>query len=153
MRCSTRDFLGYAGLIPFIFLSIYIAIYSSTSINILVFSSYSAIISSFIAGTLWGQALHINSVNRTALFIFSNFLSLAAWFSVLLILLNFTVVGIYLLLIINVLLWVVEKFFLWKALDFELLDRLHHYWKLRGNLTLLVAAAHVVTILSLTLKA
>tara|TARA_B100000809_G_scaffold132562_1_gene130357 strand:- start:331 stop:792 length:462 start_codon:yes stop_codon:yes gene_type:complete len=153
MRRPTRDILGYAGLIPFIVLSVYIAFYSSTGISILFFSSYSALISSFIAGTLWGQALHINSVNRSALFILSNFLSLAAWFSVLLILLNHTVLGVCLLLIINVVLWMVEKHLLWKVLEFELLDRLHHYWRLRGNLTFIVVSAHIVTILSLTSKA
>ena len=109
MLCLTRDFLGYAGLTPFIVLTVYIGFYGSTSSSVLVFSSYSALIASFIAGTLWGQALHINSDNRIALFILSNLLTLAAWLSVLLIFLDYYFFGVCLLLLINVSLWFVEK--------------------------------------------
>ena len=149
MVIQTRDYLGYGGLIPFLALAVYIVFQDNSPFTVLVFSSYSALISSFIAGSLWGQALHIHTINRAALFVLSNILSLVAWLSVILILASHIVLGVCILLINNIILWLVEKHLLWNELEFESLDRLSNYRKLRGHLTFVVAIAHFITIFSL----
>lgn len=151
MLCPTREFLGYAGLIPFITLSAYIGL-SGDSLGILLFSSYSAVIASFIAGTLWGQALHVSAVNRTAIFILSNLLSISPWAGLLLIFSGYPLAGLCLLVAVFFCLWWVEKHFLWRVLEFTLLDRLHHYWRLRSRLTALVILSHIATISFLAFK-
>lgn len=151
MLCPTREFLGYAGLIPFIILPVYIGL-SSDSLGALLFSSYSAVIASFISGTLWGQALHVSAVNRTALFILSNLLSISPWAGLLLIFFGFPLAGLCLLAAVYYGLWWVEKHFLWRVLEFTLLDRLHHYWRLRSRLTALVVLSHIATIYFLIFK-
>ena len=149
MVIQTRDYLGYGGLIPFLALALYIVFYDNSPFTVLVFSSYSAVISSLIAGSLWGQALHIHTINRAALFVLSNILSLVAWLSVIFILAGHIILGVSILLINNIILWLVEKYFLWNELEFESLDRLNNYKKLRGHLTFVVAIAHIITIFSL----
>lgn len=151
MLCPTREFLGYAGLIPFITLPLYIGL-SSGNLGVLLFSSYSAVIASFIAGSLWGQALHVSAVNRTALFILSNLLSIMPWAGLLLISFGFPLAGLCLLVAVYYGLWWVEKHFLWRVLEFTLLDRLHHYWRLRSRLTAFVVLSHIATIYFLIFK-
>lgn len=152
MLCPTREFLGYAGLLPFVILTAYIGLYND-SFGVLLFSSYSAVIASFIAGTLWGQALHVSAVNRTALFIFSNLLCIIAWVSLALILFSYSTIGLCILLSVFLCLYFVEKYFLWQVLEFTLLDRLHHYWRLRGRLTFIVITCHILAILFLLMSA
>ena len=78
--------LATLGMIPFVF-----ATYLSWSNQVFfeksgldLFITYSAIILSFMGGTLWGQFIHknIGSLSRYVL-ISSNFLAIGAWFSLL----------------------------------------------------------------------
>ena len=74
----TKHYLGYLGLIPFI-LTIAFAAYIDELLNIpavKVFIFYSAIILSFIAGTLWRK---LNDKTSIKLQILSNIFSLLAF--------------------------------------------------------------------------
>ncbi|MCK8046367.1 DUF3429 domain-containing protein [Shewanella sp. 1CM18E] len=78
--------LGYAGLLPFIITTL--MIWTGWSLPWLepvqAFISYSAIILSFLAGTLWGRVLSLYSVDNVAnLLILSNLYALLAWVSLL----------------------------------------------------------------------
>jgi len=79
--------LGLAGLIPFI--GSCIAVFTGWTILGMapqsLFLSYSAIILSFLGGTLWGKSRELpTSSLSTGLLIFSNVLALLAWFMLLL---------------------------------------------------------------------
>lgn len=74
--------LGYAGLIPFLFLT-WLYLYGVTKIGLaisFVFICYSAVIMSFISGSLWLQR-HEDGMIMPSLG--SNLLSLLAFFSIL----------------------------------------------------------------------
>lgn len=155
MTSSIRNTLAYMGLIPFFILAI--AIFwpkaSLFQFFLVAFCSYSAVIASFLAGSLWGQALHLPSVNRLVLFISSNVISLLAWASLLWCLLQQPVLALAQLLILYVVLYFLEKIYLWKNIEFSLLDRLHHYWLLRRNLTCIVILCHLIAIVALLVSA
>lgn len=79
----TKQYLGYSGLIPFI-LTLALAGYIDEFLNISpvkVFIFYSAIILSFIAGTLWRK---LNNNVNSKLQILSNIFSLLAFLTLLL---------------------------------------------------------------------
>lgn len=124
--------LGYLGLIPFILPLIFgTTIENTLEISPLqVFIFYSAIIISFIAGTLWRKSTDNISVN---LQIFSNIFSLFAFFA--------------LLLPNNIALIVLAKIYLLILLceyHFDHSDRKNHdYLKMRIRLTSLVVLLHI----------
>ncbi|GIU14981.1 MULTISPECIES: DUF3429 domain-containing protein [unclassified Shewanella] len=78
--------LGYAGLLPFIIAAIMsLAGWSLPWFNPeFAFVSYSAIILSFLAGTLWGRALFLYAANLANLLILSNLYALLAWLALML---------------------------------------------------------------------
>ena len=79
----TKQYLGYLGLSPFV-LTFAFGAFSEELLNIpaeKVFIFYSAIILSFIAGTLWRKE---NDQTSIKLQLFSNLFSLLAFFSLLL---------------------------------------------------------------------
>lgn len=78
--------LAVLGVIPFVFAT-YLSwsgqvFFEKSGLNL--FITYSAIILSFMGGTLWGQFIHknIDALSRYVL-ISSNFLAIGAWFSLL----------------------------------------------------------------------
>ncbi|MCG9731444.1 DUF3429 domain-containing protein [Shewanella sp. Isolate13] len=73
--------LGYAGLLPFIIATIMSLVGWSLPWfePEFAFVSYSAIILSFLAGTLWGQVLYLHAANLANLLILSNLYALLAW--------------------------------------------------------------------------
>jgi len=79
--------LAVLGIIPFAFAT-YLSWVHQTFFEksgLYLFASYSAIILSFLAGTLWGQLIHKdNTLFSKSLLIGSNIITLGAWCSLLL---------------------------------------------------------------------
>ena len=129
---QTKHCLGYLGLIPFILPLIFGANIEDTlgTSAIQVFIFYSAIIISFIAGTLWRKPNDTVNVN---LQIFSNIFSLLAFFA--------------LLLPNNIALIVLAKIYLLILLceyHFDHSDQKNQdYLKMRIRLTSLVVLLHI----------
>lgn len=79
--------LGYAGLLPFIIATTMAWTgFKLTWLNAeFAFISYSAVILSFISGTLWGRAIALSTSSTTGrLLIQSNLFSILAWIALLL---------------------------------------------------------------------
>lgn len=81
------NFLGYAGLVPF--LAAVWAAYAKLSFGSwsasYLFLTYSVIILSFLAGALWGEAKELEESNVSRLLLVgSNIFALTAWLAVLL---------------------------------------------------------------------
>ena len=79
---KTWQWLGVAGLLPFIVLSVLAFNHSllAPEHTMLGFISYSAVILSFVAGTLWGKAVILALDDNIAkLLIISNIIALASW--------------------------------------------------------------------------
>lgn len=78
MHHRLRNLLGFAGLIPFVSFTLLSAIsyYQHTAVLLLI--SYGAIILSFMAGSLWGQAQD-DTHSRAGPLIASNALALSGW--------------------------------------------------------------------------
>lgn len=78
--------LGYAGLLPFIITTV--MIWMGWALPwfppVQAFISYSAIILSFVAGTLWGRVISLYAIDNGAnLLVLSNLYALLAWVSLL----------------------------------------------------------------------
>ena len=129
---NTSKFLGYAGLLPFVALLILNFFQQHDwQINLQqAFIFYSAIILSFIAGTLWQKNDHPIDVSRQIL---SNAISLLA-FACLLMPLN----AVVLLPIGYLLLLIFESLFFDTNVDSDV------YFKMRTRLTLSVIFLHGV---------
>jgi hypothetical protein len=83
---KTWQWLGFAGLLPFIILSVLAFNHSllAPEHTILGFVSYSAVILSFVAGSLWGKAVILTLDDNIAkLLIISNIIALASWIALL----------------------------------------------------------------------
>ncbi|GAA5215039.1 DUF3429 domain-containing protein [Corallincola platygyrae] len=79
--------LGYAGLLPFSF-GLLMMMFELTVLGITgitLFTSYSAIILSFLSGALWGRVIHLSeeSFERPTILVFSNLFALLAWLGLL----------------------------------------------------------------------
>lgn len=104
-----------------------------------IFHTYSAIILSFMAGSLWGQASHFTSSQHNPLLLISNLWALLAWFGLLL-----PPHFIWLALIINVLgfthlLWIERRF---KSASAPL-----SYYSLRKSISWIVIVLHLAMLL------
>ncbi|QYK00816.1 DUF3429 domain-containing protein [Shewanella psychrotolerans] len=82
---KTYSMLGYAGLLPFI-ISTCLILMGQTLFSIdpfTLFITYSAIILSFLAGTLWGrESSKVHYLNDDKLLIISNVVSVLAWVTI-----------------------------------------------------------------------
>ena len=78
--------LAWLGLLPFIIaLAMQFLHWKVLAVEgILLFISYSVVILSFLAGTLWGQSNHSLHSKHQHLIIFSNIWALISWFALLL---------------------------------------------------------------------
>ena len=144
--------LGYAGAVPFL-LPVYLmgqAFLSSKGLQSAalfglyapyVFIAYSAVILSFLSGTVWAYARSVDAVVSYGAILFSNLVALSAWLSMLLIYiapimtlfaLCLLMAGYLGLLLIECLLEVPEN---------------AGYWHMRIQLTAVVALAHLAVIL------
>ncbi len=136
--------LGYAGLIPFLaaawaMLSDRTLFQSSPA---LIFLTYSAIILSFLGGTLWGKARELADGYLSAgLLLLSNMLALSAWITLLLGE-TFMVPGLLIALIGYAILCAVEWFSASKVLNYVG----EPYLRFRLTLTSVVCLAHAVVI-------
>lgn len=130
---NTSKFLGYAGLLPFVALLILNFFQQHDwQINLQqAFSFYSAIILSFVAGTLWQKNHHPIDVSRQIL---SNAISLLAFACLLMPLKN----ALVLLPIGYLLLLIFESLFFDTNVDSDV------YFKMRIRLTLSVIFLHGV---------
>jgi len=150
MTISMRNSLGYLGLIPFISLLFYFIVLDN-AVNqslLLVFSSYSAAIASFLAGTLWGQSLYNQHINRLALLLISNIFTVLVWSAFLLIIFDFFLSGLSVFLAVFLGLYWVEKSYIWQIQSDQLSKARAQggYRHLRQRLTLTVVVCHIVVI-------
>lgn len=106
---KVTNLLGYLGLLPFLaatLLEVINADFMGKS-GLTYFVTYSAVILSFMAGTLWGKVLSANDEGGTAVaFIMSNIFALAAWVSLLM---EMSLVTLVILAAGFMLLWFTEK--------------------------------------------
>ncbi|GGB53885.1 DUF3429 domain-containing protein [Shewanella inventionis] len=138
----TWQWLGFAGLIPFVTLSLLAFNHSllSPEHTLLGFISYSAIILSFMAGALWGKAVALDLDDGIAkLLIISNVIALGCWIALLT---PFELSALILLVSGYVYLLYIE----FKA---KQLSATTSYITLRTILTSVVAVCHIVVMLSL----
>jgi hypothetical protein len=154
--------LGFAGLIPFlvpVVLMVQGALstkgFESASVFGLyapyVFITYSAIILSFLCGALWGKAVSGDCRQAAnAVLIFSNLIALSAWSCTLLIYLTpiMSIFAVVLLLAGFLAVLLCEREFVQMAnqRNSEKDFRTTSYWKMRMQLTALVALLHLVVI-------
>ncbi|WP_445776664.1 DUF3429 domain-containing protein [Shewanella sp.] len=139
---NTWQWLGFAGLIPFVVLSLLAFNHSLLSAEhvLLGFISYSAIILSFMAGALWGKAvITVLDDNIAKLLIISNVIAIGCWVALLT---PFELSALILLLSGYVYLLYVE----FRSTQIATTAR---YMTLRTVLTSVVAICHVVVMLSL----
>lgn len=132
--------LGYAGLLPFAMLPIAnfygFGIFSLTAAQ--AFVAYSAVILSFLAGSLWSSGiLAKDSPSRLVLMLVSNSLAISAWFSILMS--SQTVAVVALLVAYLILLWAERRL---------CSDQARPYRLMRVRLTALVALFHLLFLLS-----
>jgi len=144
--------LGYAGTLPFL-LPVYLmgqAFLSSKGLQSAalfglyapyVFIAYSAVILSFLSGTVWAYARSVDAVVSYGAILFSNLVALSAWLSMLLI----CIAPIMMLFALCLLMA--------GYLGLLLIERLLEvpenagYWHMRIQLTAVVALAHLAVIL------
>jgi hypothetical protein len=139
---KTWQWLGFAGLLPFIILSVLAFNHSllAPEHTILGFVSYSAVILSFVAGSLWGKAVILTLDDNIAkLLIISNIIALASWIALLT---PFVLSALILLASGHLYLLYVE----FKA---KQLSTTNGYLTLRTILTSVAVTCHVVVMLSL----
>lgn len=136
--------LGYAGLIPFL-AAAWAALGDRTLFQLspaLIFLTYSAIILSFLGGTLWGKARELaDGFLSAGLLLLSNVLALAAW---LMLLLGeaFIAIGLLIALIGYTILWAAE----WLSATQVLGGVGESYLRFRFTLTTIVCLAHGIVI-------
>lgn len=135
-RIGLIRLLGYAGLLPFILaLAMQLLDRQLFSLQaIAVFTTYSAVILSFLAGALWGRGLFMSGEGGARLLLVcSNFVALLAWGSILL-----NVEGPALLLLSAgfVVVFTIE----WSRRE----GLANAYFGLRLQLTLIVMALHLL---------
>lgn len=112
---KVAKFLGYAGLIPFIGLTLvlFIADEDTAVLARFAFQAYAAIILTFIGGVHWGLIVNEKDFNNVKLVMTGSIVpSLLAWFSILLPL----PVGLAILLLSFLALFFYEYKFLWPTL-------------------------------------
>ena len=136
--------LGYAGLLPFLaavwaaYLELSFGAWSASH----VFLSYSVIILSFLAGTLWGQAKRLKEPNVSRLLLIgSNVFALMAWLGVLLGR-DYLSAGLLVSMTGFVLVYLVEH----KTQELLLQGMRSAYLKFRFTLTFIVCLAHLLII-------
>lgn len=136
--------LGYLGLLPFIG-GLILVLTESTLLDISgkqYFTTYSAIILSFLSGVLWGQAISSFDLGYARItLIFSNVFALLAWVS----LLTDNNLAVLLLLCGYVLVWLTEK----RLREQTGTVTPEGYQTLRNRLTIGVILMHLVLLLLL----
>jgi hypothetical protein len=136
---KTWQLLGYLGLIPFILCILFPTELARFGLNNQhVFIAYSAVILSFVAGTLWRVEAHVNHKTHQ---IVSNIFSLVAFAS----LLASFYIAVITLAISYLLLFLYE----YKCTkQHSLQSRLPNYMAMRFRLTLIVVLLHIFAFLS-----
>ncbi|MEO3681513.1 MULTISPECIES: DUF3429 domain-containing protein [Shewanella] len=139
---KTWQWLGFAGLLPFIILSVLAFNHSllAPEMTMLGFVSYSAVILSFVAGTLWGKAVILTLDDNIAkLLIISNIIALGCWIA----LLTPFVLSALILLVSGYL------YILYVEFKAKQLSTTTSYITLRTILTSVAVVCHIVVMLSL----
>jgi hypothetical protein len=126
--------LTYLGALPFL-LAIFLSLFDHTFLGVKGtqwFLTYGLVILSFMAGTLWGQMVN-ESANTKRIALFSNAITLSAWFALLLasptIVLTIMALGFVTL-------------YMLEALVMTHIKRPDYYLGLRLRVTALVVVAH-----------
>lgn len=126
--------LTYFGALPF-FIAVYLSWSQDTFLGvdgIQWFLTYALVILSFMAGTLWGQAVN-ESIQLKSIALASNAVTLAAWFA-------FLLVGPTVVLIISALGFMI--LYVFEILIMADIKRPDYYLALRLRVTTLVVIAH-----------
>ena len=143
--------LGYAGLVPFVLLSIMMAnaaffgagLQSSSILGLYtpyLFISYSAIILSFLSGTLWSRnQLDGDSAQNVLLLLGSNFVALIAWLALILVYFS----SLMTLLAVSLL---IAGFASVLVMERSIMVEVVSYWKLRLHLTVIVIATQLLVL-------
>jgi hypothetical protein len=149
--------LGYLGVLPFALCAAVLAESATLGAGAqaaalfgfyvpYVFVSYSAVILSFVCGALWG-GVNGQQVTRTAahILLFSNIVSLSAWFSLLLTHVShfMTLVSVGLLAMGFVAVLFVER---------TVVNSDGGYWRLRRNLTMVVVLLHLFVLFVIAME-
>ncbi|MBJ7537228.1 DUF3429 domain-containing protein [Marinomonas transparens] len=133
--------LGVLGMIPFVF-SAYLSLTAKTFLDVSgthLFTTYSALILSYLSGMLWGQVIHKEkSTSGSYLLICSNVLSYGAWASLII---NVPELSIALLLLgfISVF-WVDARWIKFKGNSHT------RYTNMRFLLTIFVCVLHLLVL-------
>lgn len=129
-RTKIQRLLGYAGLIPFIAIAVWRAVAGGgvDQPAVWLFTSYSAVILSFLAGTLW----HSKSDQPNLLMVLSNVFAIGAWLAVALI-------------DVNALLFLIVTYVALLIVEFKLAKHqvVGAYVNLRIILTTIVISLHI----------
>lgn len=137
---KTYSMLGYAGLLPFI-ISTSLILMGQTLFSIdpfVLFTTYSAIILSFLAGTLWGrESSQVHYLNDDNLLIISNVVSVLAWVAVVV---NHLYVSLLILMLGYVVVYIKDRQ-QWRE---KILS--DQYIQLRGHLTTVALVCHLIVI-------
>jgi hypothetical protein len=135
--------LGYLGLIPFV--ATLLALIAGENWffvdNSKLFSTYSAVILSFLGGVLWGRSIGLSNSATRYLFLFSNAMALLAWLSLLLVE-SFSSITLGLLIAGYAALLLIEYVGYRRFLS----DVNQGYLTMRINLTSLVILAHLIAL-------
>ena len=139
--------LGYLGLLPFLAAGLLVVTNSGVTDSEpaisapFLFASYSALILSFLGGTLWGQTLVLAPTAAGTLLLASNLFALAAWASLLLAETYFVATLLCLMLGFAAL-WLIE--YLQRAPFTSTTGP--YYMTMRGVLTAIVLATHLLVL-------
>ena len=136
---KTWQLLGYLGLIPFILCILFPTELARIGLNNQqVFIAYSAVILSFVAGTLWRVEDHVNHKTHQVV---SNIFSLVAFSSLL--------VDLYIATITLSISYLLLFLYEYKSTKPDNLQSLRpHYMTMRFRLTLIVVSLHIFAFLS-----
>ncbi|MDO3383310.1 DUF3429 domain-containing protein [Gilvimarinus algae] len=135
MHHRLRNLLGFAGLIPFVSFTLLSAISYSQHTAVLLLISYGAIILSFMAGSLWGQAQH-DTHSRAGPLIASNALALSGWAALYCAVTGWALLALMGLALAFISCWCCERVWLQQEPDYQ---------RLRGVLTSIVVLCLAAT--------
>ncbi|GIU47345.1 DUF3429 domain-containing protein [Shewanella algidipiscicola] len=137
---TTYSMLGYAGLLPFIICTVFILMgMPLLSLNpFMLFVSYSAVILSFLAGSLWGRQTHqANGISDDRQLITSNVISVLAWLAIII---NQLYVSLLILMYGYVVMYLKDK----RQCEQKVIA--DDYMALRARLTAVALACHLIII-------
>lgn len=145
MMSALTQWLTFTGALPFIgALALNVLGWNFETLNpFWLFHTYSVIILTFIAGSLWGQASHFKSSKHQYLLLISNIWALLAWLGLVL-----TIYLGWVAILINL---IGYAHIFWSEQRFLVAQAPINYYRLRRQISVIVIALHFLMIISLVL--